>query len=428
MADDDVIELRPIIVTPADPVGTGTSASDVPPLPRNRPPLQQAPVRRQVSKELAELEVNGSLYSNWTTVQVVQKWTEAFPTFQFECTEEVPIPLAIKGAHFAPGDVVRVFLGGHNAVFGYITERHVGFDANNHGVKLVGCGDTVDLVNSSVPLDVLNGHDGESVYVLAQRISQHLGVTIHRKGAVDDAPFKNIGIQPGETPMQVIERYAKMRDIVIGSMAEGGLLLIGEHPATTVGALWEGVHILRANVVVRDENIYRRIFVVAQGEGSDQANGDPQNKIVVDVDGTSTRNRVAVVVADVADTRHGAMQRAQMESLFAEGSYIEAQITVQGWFKDNNQSENIWRAGEYYTVESPSLLLNNEVLGCAGCIYEQSDAGTTTTLHLVRPIHMNGKLNYRAEALEFAQRYAAQRAAAQAAADALKKQQQESGG
>jgi prophage tail gpP-like protein len=369
-------------------------------------------------KEIAVLEVKGQFFSNWTTVRVEQKWTEAFPVFTFDCTEEVPIPLTVNGAQFVPGDVVRVLLGGAPAVFGYISERHVGFDGQQHGVRLIGCGDTADLVNSSIPLDKLNGHDGKSVEQLAKDLSAHLNIGVHLRGDVDKTPFDKIQPQPGETPMQCIERYAKMRAVLIGSEANGGLLLIGPHPATTLGWLVEGINILSANCVVRDPMIYKKIFATGQDSGSDSANGDPQNKQVAQVDGSSTRNKVLVVVADVADTMHGIQKRVEMESVFTEGSYIEAQIKVQGWFKDANASDDIWRAGEYYTVTAPSLILYDVVLGCSACAYEQADGGTTTTLTMVKPQHMNGRFNYSREAMIFAaqeKQAARDKAAAEAA-------------
>jgi hypothetical protein len=48
---------------------------------------------------------------------------------------------------------------------------------------------------------------------------------------------------------------------------------------------------------------------------------------------SSTRSRYIVTVADIADTMHGVQRRAMMEKVFTEGSFIEAQITVQGWFR-----------------------------------------------------------------------------------------------
>jgi len=201
-------------------------------------------------------------------------------------------------------------------------------------------------------------------------------------------------VQPGETIMAVLERYARMRNIVIGSNANGGLLAIGENEATPTGTLIEGNNILRANAVVRDNMVYRRYYTVGQSTGSDAGSGDSQNKQVATLPGTSTRNRYMIAVADIADTMHGVQRRVQMEKVFCEGSKIEAQITVQGWFKDDNKSDDVWKAGEYYHVESPSLILH-QVLGCAGCTYEQTDAGTFTTLTMMDPLHMEGYLNYR---------------------------------
>ena len=359
------------------------------------PERDPSPVRRPGSKEIATLEVRGTLFTNWTSVRVDQRITEAFPTFTFECSEESPMPLKYDALQFTPGDVVRVFVGGVDAVFGYIQERHVAFDARSHAVRLIGVGDTFDLVSSHVPLEKISGHDGKTWTQLAKDLSEHLGTKIASKGAVDNKPFENIHVQPGDKIMDVLERYGRMRAIVIGSLATGGLLAIGDHPAIPAGDLVEGYNILRASVAVRDNNTFKRLYTVGQGNGSDQSHGDQQNKQVATETGSSTRNRYSVTVADIADTMHGIQRRVMMEKIFTEGSIIEAQITVQGWFKDNNNSDEVWRAGEYYTVDSPSLIMKGKVLGCAGCSYEQSNSGTTTTLQLVNPLHMNGKLNYR---------------------------------
>jgi prophage tail gpP-like protein len=396
-------------------INGGTTA---PPPNQDGPPVPQ---RLNTGKEIATLEVRGALFTNWTTVRVEQRVTQPFPTFQFECTEESPVPLVWDALQFVPGDIVRAHVGGVPAVFGYITERHVGFDEKNHGVKIIGCGDTVDLTNSSVPIEKLDGHDGQSWSNLATDLMAHLGIGLTQMGAVDNTPFEKIQIQPGETIMMAIERYAKMRNIVIGSNANGGLLAIGENPATSTGDLVEGVNIVRANAVMRDQMVYRKIYVMGQSNGSNQAYGDSQNKQIAFEQGTSSRNRYMVTVADIADTMHGVQRRAMMEKVFTEGSFIEASITVQGWFKDQNQSDDVWKAGEYYSVSSPSLILNGMILGCAGCVYEQTDAGTTTTLQMVDPIHMNGRLNYlattqRVMAAENA-RIAAEKAAAIAKAN-----------
>jgi prophage tail gpP-like protein len=221
--------------------------------------------------------------------------------------------------------------------------------------------------------------------------------------------------------MGALERYAKARGIMIGSNANGGLLAIGEHPANPSGTITEGVDILRANAVMKDEMVYKKIYALGQSTSSDNAYGDSQNKQLAFEAGSSTRNRMLVTVMDIADTMHGVQRRALIEKAFTEGSFLDSQITVQGWFKDQNRSDDVWKAGEYYTVYSPSLILNGVVLGCATCVYEQNEQGTTTTLGLVNPKHMFGLLNVR-DAIELTM--ATQRAEVakqQAAAAAQKK-------
>jgi prophage tail gpP-like protein len=368
------------------------------------PPAQPPPSAEQVrfgSKEIATLFVRDQYFTDWTGVRVEVAVTEAFPKFSFEVTENTPVPLSINSAQFIPGDVVKVFIGGTLACSGFIKERHVGFDASQHGVRLIGVGDTYDLTTSTVPLDKLGNHDGKSWSDLAQDLMAHLGIALHKIGAVDDTPFKDIQVQPGETIWQTLERYAKMRSIVMGSNATGGLLAIGDHDAESSGTLTEGVDMLSANCVLNDENVYRKIFVSGQGSGSDESSGDQQNKQLQSRNGSSTRNRFLITIADISDTLHGVSRRADMEKLFTEGSYLEAQITVQGWYKDSNQSELPWRAGEFYDVTSPSLMLAGQRLGCRTCTYAQDASGTTTTLTMVLPEHLNGLWSYRQGTIDY---------------------------
>ena len=139
--------------------------------------------RDQSLKEIATLHVNGKLFTDWTSVRVETRVSQPFPIFQFECSEETPMPLQRLALQFAPGDAVQVYLGGVRAVVGYIRERHVAFDARQHAVRLMGTGDAADLVESVVPLEKIDGHDGKNWLQLSQDISSHLGIKIIPYGA-----------------------------------------------------------------------------------------------------------------------------------------------------------------------------------------------------------------------------------------------------
>jgi len=342
--------------------------------------------------EIATLEVNGKVYTDWTSVVVEVRWVDWFPTFMFENTEESPVPINWSDLQFLPGDVVKISLANVPSVFGYITERHAGYSDQEHGIKLIGTGRTSDLTNSTVPLDKLGNHDGKTWPQLAKDLMAHLGIGLTLKGKVDTEPFEQIQVQPGETIATILERYARMRKIVIGSNEYGDLLAIGNHSAEQSGILAEGVNIRAANCVIRDDMVYRRIYTMGQKQGNDDSNGDQANKQIGQVIGSSNRNRFLVIPTEIADSDAGVQKRAEMEYIFTEGAQIEAHVTVQGWLQDGGKP---WRAGEYYWVRSPSLVLDR-LLGCRTAVYRQHEGGgTTTTLEMVDPVHMNGKPDYR---------------------------------
>ncbi|MFK4534280.1 prophage tail gpP-like protein [Bradyrhizobium ottawaense] len=341
--------------------------------------------------EIAELRVNGMIFRDWTSVQVENRITEWFPRFTFECTEFIKVPTSLTALQFKPGDVVEVYLAGQQAVYGYVTERHVGYDAKNHGVRIIGVGKTFDLTNTSI-YEQSGSYDNQSWQSFAQAMIAPYGIGLITKGAIDNTPFKNLHVQPGEIVAAAIERYARHRKIVVGSSPDGQLVALGDHAATSTDALVEGRNILRANAVIRDENVYSKIFAMGQSNGSDAQWGDPVNKQIAEVQGKSTRNRPLVVMTDIADIKHGLQQRANLELNFTDGLSVEAHITVQGWVRPNGQ---LWKAGDYYRVYSPMLMLDH-TLGCRCVVYEQSSpGGTITTLEMVDPQHMNGKPDLR---------------------------------
>lgn len=337
--------------------------------------------------EIATVVVNGQKFTDWTAVRVEERCTEPFPTFMLEVTEESPTPVSWGKSLLAPGAPCQIYLGNHLAITGVITERHVAFDAKMHGVRLIGAGRTFDVSTSSVPLDKLGNHDGKSVVQLAKDLTAHLGVNVKTVGEVDATPFEKAQVQPGEFIISTIERYARMRAVVVGSDKDGNLLLIGKHASEPDAThLVEGGNILRANAAVRDGNMMKYIVATGQDTGSDGKWGDPVNKQIAFRQGSSTRERHTVIPTELADIPLGVQRRADMEFIFTDGSEIEAHITVQGWFKRDGSP---WRAREYYVVESPSLILQR-MLGCKAVVYEQSAAGTMTTLEMVKPEHLNG--------------------------------------
>ncbi|MCP2211254.1 phage baseplate assembly protein [Bradyrhizobium diazoefficiens] len=348
-------------------------------------------------KEVAHLRVNGIDYFDWTRVSVEVRVTQAFPIFQFDCTEfDDGLPTGatqaqiMQNMRIVPGDVVEVYLAGIQIVLGYVTERHVSYDARSHGVRIVGVGKTYDLATSSVWTQG-GSFDNQSWPQIAQKLIAPYGISLKTIGALDLKPYEQAHVQPGEIVWSALERYARQRKIILGSTEKGELLAIGDRQAVETDQLVEGVNILRANGVIADDNVYHKIYSIGQRASNDQTWGDRSNKLIGQASGSAGRYRPIVTPMDVSDDQHGAQQRAEMEKILSEGGKLEFNITVQGWLRETG---DLWRADKFYWVRSP-MLLANLLLGCRSVLYEQSNqGGTTTTLTMVDKISLGGRLDF----------------------------------
>jgi prophage tail gpP-like protein len=338
-------------------------------------------------QEIAKLLINGKEYIDWTSVMVTVRFMDYFPQFSFECTEFSPVPSERGQLQIVPGDVVEVYLAGYLVVTGFVVERHAGYDASNHGIQINGVGMSYNLTISSVWTQS-GEFDKMSIEQFTRAMLAPTGVGLKTRGDIDNTPFEQIHVQPGEIIAAAIERYARMRKTIVGSTEFGDLALVGDHRAELSDYLIEGGNILSANCALRDDNVYEQYIALGQQYGSDDLWGDQVSKQAAKVAGSSKQPKVHVDMADVADSLHGLQKRAEFAKQMLENLRIEAHITVQGWLRDNGE---LWRAGAYYWVQSPSLVLN-QLLGCKQITYEQDSArGTITTLHLVDPTHMSGQ-------------------------------------
>jgi prophage tail gpP-like protein len=84
--------------------------------------------------------------------------------------------------------------------------------------------------------------------------------------------------------------------------------------------------------------------------------------------------------------------RAKNEALWHEGPVIQVTVTVQGWFRDD---ENIWWPGDNVFVYSPMCPLNMMMKIQTATFTQDNNNGTETTLELKQPwaLKDNAQLN-----------------------------------
>jgi prophage tail gpP-like protein len=330
--------------------------------------------------EVATIIVGGRRWDDWTNVMVEHRYAEAWPHFKFSSVERGPI-------QFRPGQECAIYLGGVLAIVGVITVRQVAYDANNHGVQLMGKGVTWYASKSSI-IDETGDFDGQTFEQVARKVIAPFGVGVKTIGKLNDIPFQRLQIEPGEKLWDSLERLARPKGVVIGSDHLGNFLLIGEHTDPVEENLVEGVNIKSLQCLNTVEHTHSEYRVGSQSPGTDDHNGAAASQQQASVPGTAVRYSPLLTSAEqpVWDQSE-VLDRARNESIWHEGSTGQASVTVQGWFRRPGQ---LWRAGTNVHVYSPMALLD-EVMTIQSCLFSQEGGGgTTTTLECVPPFLLRG--------------------------------------
>ena len=335
---------------------------------------------------VAMIVAGGQQYTSWTSVHVRRDYGDWVSTFEFSAAEQAGIGEGFASVPLIPGTPVQVYLGSQKIIDGSITTRSASFDANSHDLVVAGKSLTQALDSSA---QVQQGtYNGSSFQQAAQGVMQATGVNLVIQNPPDIAskPFANLAVQYGEGVGEFVERIAKMRGFFLTDDADGNLVAgQADMSGGAVAALQEGVNILRGVCTLDNQNAWSSLNVAGQQPGTDQ-NWPPRDYSAT-VQGPSDGNgKSRTIIAEHPGDAQDFQQRVNFEAARAAWGQVDCQITVVGWFKDDG---SLWIPAESVTVLSPTLFPSESgavTLGIQACVYAQdSNEGTTTTLHLKKP-------------------------------------------
>ncbi|MCB4803517.1 prophage tail gpP-like protein [Methylobacterium brachiatum] len=344
--------------------------------------------------EVAEIAVNGQRYSNFETVSVSRSGVDPFPKFAFTAASPIESAPNWAGMKLGIGDECEVILGGRQAISrGRITGRQPAYDAQQHGLQIVGTTNSATVVRATV--DHNKGEfKGYKLSQIANAALKPYGTKFSTKGdtAGMDQPFEKVAVQFGETVFAFIERLCRMRNAYILCDKSGDLVGYRlDNAVKTIADLQEGRNILAASANFNYEGALSEIQTQGQRPGNDQRFGDAARDQSATVKNSSVKQHVPLVFAaempgDQAEMR----MRAQHENGYNLADQLTVQITVQGWFRDES---SLWleHVGDPVSVYSPMLFTNDRLnLAIQAVNSTQGPAGTLSQLTLVLPGAYNG--------------------------------------
>ena len=334
--------------------------------------------------------IHGIEYRSWKTVRVKLKVGLGWQEFQVTVAEPVDILNYNAAWQIEVGAACDIYLGGVQIIRGRVEIRETAYDKNNHGLMLFGRSRECDAVDGSVQFpegqdtQILDGDFG----TIMARALQGTGVGLQQIN-VNSPMFKNFSLNFGETPWHVGERLARfIPGLRITGSGFGDWIAEQAQDAPYGNAEFvEGQNILAMHATI--DITPQMGFFDARSQTpnqSDSAPGEAAEVRATMADGSVPYTRQLMIPCEEPSTQEMCTGRVRQEWNYRTMEIVHADVTVHGWFAKSGSLFNILRM---YSLVSPMADLDRS-LWSRQVVFQQSDAGTTTTIQLCTPESLGG--------------------------------------
>lgn len=326
-----------------------------------------------------DLYVNGRVYGGWKQASITRSLDAIAGKFDLVSMDKWDAT-AQRWTIF-PGDECQVKIDGKVLITGYVDKAGPSYDAESHGIKILGRDKTADLVDCSaiVKSAELRGLKLEGI---VEALAKPFGIGVVKQ--VDSGPvFQSFAIQPGETAWEAIERAARQRFMVVTTDGQGNAVVADIGASRAADALVEGKNIKTASA----EYDYSQRFSEYIVKGQAAAANDGWEDAKVDVESRATdpnvkRYRPKIVNAEMQASDGSAENRAQLEAASRAGKSTKISVTVHGWTMSNGE---LWPVNALVSIRSPLLSIDEDLVISEVKFNVSDSAGITTDLQLTRP-------------------------------------------
>ncbi len=340
------------------------------------PPLEQRP-----RGDLLALEVEGNLFTGWSSVVVTRAIDAISGSFSVTVNPTPRVAWPIR-----PGNEVKVRVGEEVLLTGYV-DAFEGTSTKSGGraVTVSGRDRTADLVDCSAVNDP-NQWTNRRLHDIVKDLAAPFGIGLRNLiGGQDRFPlFK---VNPGESPWTAIDRAARLRATLVYSDGNGDVILARPGGDSADADLVEGPggNVLSSSVSLQNNQRFAEYRIV----GSQRGNDDGWGAVAAGVEGRATdpailRFRPIVIVAEGQVDVVAARARAEWEAITRAARGENLEIVLQGWRETPARDARLWAVNRLVFVVLPSWQIKGTMLIRAVRFSRTREAGALTTLSLVR--------------------------------------------
>lgn len=308
-----------------------------------------------------ELEVNGTKYGAWTSVQVTRSLDSFAASWSVQYTDKwAPNsdPWAIL-----PGDTAKVVLGDKTLATGFVNVAS--WQAGSeYRVTAEGRSATGDMVDAAPFADISDQATRLTLGALAKALAAPFGIEVVDESG-DTRPLEKFTIDLGESAFDALDRACRSRGVLPSTTPEGAILL------SKAGALFRSVsidplRIARRGLSLDESQRFSDYYVYGQHPAEETFRGD---KVVSQAghapDQSVARYRPHVTVTDAPSTGDDLQREAAWIRNVRAGRSEVVRYRIAGPLAPDG---GVWEPGMLCKVEDKilrvfaSLILQTVVL------------------------------------------------------------------
>lgn len=376
------------------------------------------------NRPLYSLLVGGDEYSGWTSMRVTRGLERCCSDFELQVSERWG--LEDETWQIQPGETCEIKFEDELVLTGYVDAYRPSYDAGSHSIRLTGRSKTCDFVDSSILVDG-GQFAGLTVGQIAAELARPFGIEVLVEQ--DGPPEAEVQVQQGETNFALVERLARLQELLVTDDANGRLVLTRAGNTQAASALRHGENIKTASAELDNSQRFSDYIVKAQRPGNSKKSkddaqkpgpgsidwqrsavnlrtipnvseryrqrmlierarsskrGNPKSLTQIGAtvkDPDITRYRPHVIVAEAQGDDADCAKRAEWECRRRIAKAIRATISVNGWRQTDGA---LWATNLMVDCEAPWLALERELI-IAQVQFSYDSNGALTTLELTLP-------------------------------------------
>ena len=183
------------------------------------------------------LLIDGERYGGWKTIRVTRGLERAAADFALSVSSVEPWPIYT-------GAECQIYIDNDLVLNGWVDAYRPGCSSTDHRIEITGRSKTCDFVDSSVTMD--GGQlTGLTLRAVAEVLAEpfRLQVLAEEEGE----PVPEVQVQQSEACFRLVERLARLQELLVTDDAEGRLVLTRAGNKRTDTALIFGVNIKAAH-------------------------------------------------------------------------------------------------------------------------------------------------------------------------------------